>query len=171
VTRAAPVVALEVVGRDGELRERVLALRPRPDQEGYAGVPTRTLVDAEATGALSVAVLEDGEPVGFFVLDVRGVPGGERHRGAVGLRAFFVDARHQQRGIGTAALEALPSLVAVRFPTARAVVLTVNVSNPSALRTYLRTGFHDTGVLYHGGRLGPQRVLLLDLVTPPDRPD
>jgi GNAT superfamily N-acetyltransferase len=155
-------VTLAVV-EDAALRERVLALRPRPDQEGFAGVPPTTLADAERHGALGVAVLDDEEPVGFFVLDARGVPGGGSHPRAVGLRSFFVDARHQGRGIGSAALRALPPLVAERFPAATGVVLTVNVSNPLARRVYLRCGFRDTGVLYHGGELGAQQVLLLDL--------
>ena len=32
-------------------------------------------------------------------------------------------------------------------------------------RVYLNAGFRDTGDRYHGGRLGPQQVLLLDLFT------
>jgi len=39
----------------------------------------------------------------------------------------------------------------------------VNTSNPRAIRTYLRSGFIDTGRLYYGGRLGPQHVLQLSL--------
>ena len=44
-------------------------------------------------------------------------------------------------------------------------MLTVNETNPVARRVYLRAGFRDTGDRYHGGRLGPQQVLLLDLFT------
>jgi len=161
LTRRA-AVTLAVV-EEPLLRERVLALRPRPDQESFAGVPPRTLTDAERHGALGVAVLEADEPVGFFVLDARGVPGGGRHPRAVGLRSFFVDARHQRRGIATAALQALPALVAQRFPHADGVVLTVNVTNPIARATYLSAGFRETGARYHGGDLGAQEVLLLDV--------
>lgn len=158
-----PAAVTLAVVEDAALRELVLELRPRRDQEGFAGVPPTTLADAERHGALGVAVLDDDEPVGFFVLDARGVPGGGRHPTAVGLRSFFIDARHQGRGIGSAALQALPALVAERFPGATGVVLTVNVSNPPARRVYLRAGFRDTGALYHGGDLGPQQVLLLEL--------
>jgi GNAT superfamily N-acetyltransferase len=146
-THAVTLAAVE----DDALRERVLALAPRRDQEGYSGVPRHTLADAERRGALPVAIMADGEPVGFFVLDPAGVPGGQGIRASVGLRAFFVDARFQGRGIGGAAL------------AARAVVLTVNVGNHIARRTYLRAGFRDTGSVHLGGPLGAQQVLVLDV--------
>jgi RimJ/RimL family protein N-acetyltransferase len=158
-----PAVELAAV-RDDELRKRVLALGPRPDQEGYSGVPRQTLADATRRGALPVAMLLDGStPAGFFVLDAAGVPGGGRVRDAVGLRAFFVDARFQGRGVGGAALRALPAFAREHFPKARCVVLTVNTSNPIARHTYLRAGFRDTGEMFFGGVLGPQQVLVLDI--------
>ena len=49
----------------------------------------------------------------------------------------------------------------------RAIVLTVNIVNPNAQAVYERSGFADTGELYHGGQLGPQRVLALALVDQP----
>ena len=158
-THAVTLAAVE----DDALRERVLALAPRRDQEGYSGVPRHTLADAERRGALPVAIMADGEPVGFFVLDPAGVPGGQGIRASVGLRAFFVDARFQGRGIGGAALAALPEFTHARFPSARAVVLTVNVGNHIARRTYLRAGFRDTGSVHLGGPLGAQQVLVLDV--------
>jgi RimJ/RimL family protein N-acetyltransferase len=159
---SAPAVVLAAV-QEAALREQVLGLAPRPGQEGWSGVPVDTLPDAERRGALPVAIVAGGEAVGFFVLDARGVPGGERHRGAVGLRSLFVDARHQRRGIGGAALRVLPAFAREHFPGAHAVVLTVNASNPVARHAYLAAGFHETGERYHGGRLGPQHVLVLDL--------
>ena len=48
-------------------------------------------------------------------------------------------------------------------PDATHLALTVNTSNPLAIRVYLRSGFTDTGRLYYGGRLGPQHVLELPL--------
>jgi len=164
VSAAAPAVVLAAVA-DPALRARVLPLAPRPEQRGWAGVAADTLPDAERRKAVPVAMLVDDVPVGFFVLDRGGVPGAERHRGAVGLRALFVDAGHQGRGIGAAALRALPGFARQRFPGAPAIVLTVNETNPVARRVYLRAGFRDTGERYHGGRLGPQQVLRLDLLA------
>jgi RimJ/RimL family protein N-acetyltransferase len=154
-------VRLAPVGR--ELRERLLALAARPEQERFAGRLTETLPAAEADPEREpVAILEGGEPVGFFVLH-RGPAAGELapERRDVLLRAFLVDAAAQGRGIATAALAALPDFVAERLPGVRRIVLSVNVRNPVAIRTYLRAGFADSGALYHGGAAGPQHVFEL----------
>jgi RimJ/RimL family protein N-acetyltransferase len=158
----APAVGLVAV-TDAALRERVLALAPRRDQEGYSGTPPQTLHDAERRGSLPVAIVLGSEPVGFFILDRAGVPGATHLPAAIGLRAFFVDARHQGRGIAGAALRALPEFARAHFPGARSVVLTVNVDNAIAQRAYLHAGFRRTGDLHLGGVLGPQHVLVLDL--------
>jgi RimJ/RimL family protein N-acetyltransferase len=146
-----------------ELRERLLGLAPRPDQERFAGRLADTLPAAEADPEREpVAILEAGEPVGFFVLH-RGPAAGELAPEArdVLLRAFLVDAGAQGRGIATRALAALPDFVAAHLPGAHRIVLSVNVRNPVAIRTYARAGFADTGRLYHGGMAGPQHVFEL----------
>ena len=60
-------------------------------------------------------------------------------------------------------LRALPPFARERYPDATRLALTVNTSNPRAIRVYLRSGFTDTGRLYYGGRLGPQHMLELAL--------
>jgi RimJ/RimL family protein N-acetyltransferase len=145
------------------LRERLLALAPRPEQERFAGRLSDTLPAAEADPEREpVAILEGDEPVGFFVLH-RGPAAGELapERRDVLLRAFLVDAAAQGRGIATRALAALPDFVSERLPGVRRIVLSVNVKNPVAIRTYARAGFADSGALYHGGAAGPQHVFEL----------
>ena len=146
-----------------ELRERLLALAPRPEQERFSGRLTETLPAAEADPEREpVAILEGDDPVGFFVLH-RGPAAGELapERRDVLLRAVLVDAAAQGRGIATRALEALPDFVAERLPGVRRIVLSVNVRNPVAIRTYQRAGFADSGALYRGGSAGPQHVFEL----------
>ncbi len=147
------------------LRPRVLALAPLPEQEPFSGAARDTLPAAElAPGRYGVVALLDGEPFGFLMLDVgpevRVYAPGD---GVVGVRGVYVDAAHQGRGLGTAMLLALPAFARARHPDAARLALTVNVSNPRAIRAYLRAGFTDTGRLYHGGRLGPQHVLELPI--------
>src|SRR5690349_24663910 len=88
-----------------DLRERLLGLAARPEQEAFAGRLAETLPAAEADPHRTpVAILADGEPAGFFVLH-RGPAAGvlAPHARDVLLRAFLVDARFQGRGIATRA--------------------------------------------------------------------
>jgi len=146
-----------------DLREAVLGLAPRADQERFCGRTRETLPEAEAaSGARGVAILEDSHPVGFFALH-RGPASGAltpTDRDVL-LRGFFVDAGAQGRGIATGALERLPMFLREHLAGVRRVVLTVNVQNPPAIRTYKRAGFVDTGDVYRGGRNGPQHIFEL----------
>jgi RimJ/RimL family protein N-acetyltransferase len=162
-TLARMDVSLHPVGPD--LRDRVLGLGPRPEQERFAGQPAETLPEAEADPQRhAIAILENGEPVGFCVLHRGPGPGGLAPTPCdVLLRGFFVDAAAQGRGIATRALVGLPGFVAEHVPGARRIVLTVNTRNPAAIRTYAKAGFLDRGELYHGGAHGPQHILELSL--------
>jgi RimJ/RimL family protein N-acetyltransferase len=161
--RPRPRVTLAPV--DAALRPGVLALEPHPGQERFSGAPAETLPAAEADPHRHpVAVLEDGVPVGYFALDAG--PDVSLYLsapGTLGFRGFLIDRRHQGRGLATAALAQLPAYVAEHHPWARRLALTVNVTNPAAIRVYRRAGFEDTGRMYHGGRFGPQHVLVMEL--------
>lgn len=153
---------IELVPVDAALRDRVLAIAPLPSQEVYSGHPELTLRTAEADpDRQPVAIVEDGEPVGFFVLD-RG-DSAPAEPGELLLRGFFVDAGAQGRGVATGALDRLAAFVRRHQPGVQRVVLSVNVANRAAIRAYTRAGFADRGDLYHGGSAGPQYVLVLDV--------
>ena len=156
-------ITLAVVGPD--LRDAVLGLAPRADQERFCGRTRETLPEAQAApGARPVVILEDAAPVGFFALH-RGPAAGvlTPSDGDVLLRGFFVDATAQGRGVAGRALERLPMFMREHMPGARRVVLTVNVRNPGAIRTYQRAGFTDTGKVYQGGRHGAQHIFALTI--------
>jgi GNAT superfamily N-acetyltransferase len=148
-----------------ELRERVIALAPLPEQAGFSGRARDTLPPAERNPDRRpvTALDEDGEPVAFFVLDVGPTMPAVHASGTVGVRAFYVDAAHQGRGVGSGIVRALPAFVREHYPDADRIALTVNARNAVAVRAYLRGGFHDTGERYEGGPLGPQHVLVMDL--------
>ena len=147
-----------------QLRDAVLALAPRPEQEPYSGRADQTLPFAESQPTQTPYVItERGRAVGFFVLDTAASPADASSD--LVLRAFFVDAAAQGRGLAKAAVGLLPALVRADFPDVRRVVLTVNVRNPAARTVYLSGGFADDGELYLGGSAGPQHVLRLDLAA------
>lgn len=101
---------------------------------------------------------------GMFKLDPR-YP--ERHEFAdatdLGLRGMLVDFSFQGMGIGGAAMAALPDYAAALYPDKRRLVLTVNLLNPIAYRTYRTAGFRDDGAIYSGGSRGPQHILWAQL--------
>src|SRR5258705_10228942 len=146
-----PEVSLAVV--TPQLKRVVRDLAPTPGQVAWSGTAavSLALVDGHPE-RIAVAALEGERPVGFMVLDtaLESVPG----PGVVGVRGFFVDSRHQGRGVAAAMLGALPGFVRGTHPMAERIALTVNVRNEPARRAYLRAGFRDTGRLYYGG--GPR---------------
>jgi RimJ/RimL family protein N-acetyltransferase len=158
-------MALVRVPAQGPLREAVLRLAPRPEQEEFSGRAEQTLPLAERDPARTpYAAVEDGVPVAFFILD-RTPPDFDPSADLL-LRAFFVDAAAQGRGVAGRAVADLPAVVRRDFPDARTLVLSVNVRNPVARAVYLRAGFTEAGELYLGGSAGPQHVMRLDLRGP-----
>lgn len=146
-----------------DLRDAVLALQVQPDQQVHVGRIIDLLADAESRPSCEpMAVLLDDHTIGFYCIEtvVRTVTGHDLDLPALGLRGFFIDARWQRRGWGAAALEALLRDLASRHPKARLLALTVSADNAAAMALYQRGGFGDSGERYHGGRAGPQHLLL-----------
>jgi GNAT superfamily N-acetyltransferase len=162
-------VTVALVPLDDALRPEVLRIAVEPGQVRFGGVPAQSIPVADREPAReSVVVLRDDVPVGYFQLDTRSVPGAPAAANVIGLRALAIDRSVQGQGIGTAAMAALPAYVRERFPQRRFVALTVNADNPVAISMYAKAGFVDAGLgIYHGGRSGPQHVLVLDVSARP----
>lgn len=146
-------------------RATVRSLRPRPEQEPYSSRAEVTLPAADADPHRTPFVVEhDGVPVGFGVIDRAGnLPQlVDRPEQAALLRAFYIDANAQHLGHGRTAARLLPAFVRSIEPSARILVLTVNESNPAAIRAYTAGGFVVVGQ-YLGGSLGPQRIMVAAL--------
>ena len=144
-------------------KARIAHLALGPGQDAFTADPVARL-SALGQGEEAWAVVEGDAIAGFFVLD-RNISGEHPYArpGEVVLRSLLIDAARQGRGLGRAAMAALPSLVAAEYPGTPAIALTVNVRNTTARSAYLRAGFLDEGDLYHGGRSGPQHVMRLKI--------
>jgi RimJ/RimL family protein N-acetyltransferase len=158
--------AIRVVPMIEDWRPALLALSVAPDQREHIGDMADILADvAMCTGSEAMVILCGDVPVGFCRLDphARSVASRDLEAPALGLRTFFIDAHWQGRSIGTAALQVLLEYVGDKYPAARLIALSVSADNAIASRLYRRAGFEDHGQLYHGGRSGPQRLMLRTL--------
>jgi len=150
-------VSLGPVGADEFYR--VGHLRVAPDQIRFSGTVGQAFELAEPDVDFHCICL-DGEPVGFFKVDrAYAIAHHFARKKEPGIRAFMIDTRFQGQGIATAAIRRLEGYLAERYPAAKSVVLTVNMSNPAALRSYRKGGFVDTGEIWEGGSAGPQLVM------------
>ena len=154
---------IRVVPADATRYQTLLQLQVHEPQRDFVGPIAVSLADAMlCEDSEAMAILRNDEPIGFYRIEKkpRSIADMDFDQPTLGLRSFFIDARWQGQGLGTLALAAVMRDLAQRHPGARQVVLTVNVRNTSALALYRRAGFRETGGLYHGGRSGPQHVML-----------
>jgi RimJ/RimL family protein N-acetyltransferase len=158
--------AVRLVRLAPEAVARVAHLKVAPDQKAFTGSVLSAFRRAEP-GVDLHGIWQDGRPVGFFKIDhcfPRRI--GFARPGELGLRSFLIDRSLQGRGLGSAAVAALPAYLRAATPEASALVLTVHRSNPAAIACYLRGGFVMTGQIWPHGRAGPQHFMRLSLAAP-----
>jgi diamine N-acetyltransferase len=85
-----------------------------------------------------LAIYQDGEPVGFAMW------GYDAEEDSHWIGGFFIDANHQGKGYGRAAMEALLDHLA-RQPGYREAALSYEPENTVARRLYASLGFVETG--------------------------
>ncbi|WP_265499868.1 GNAT family N-acetyltransferase [Paracoccus beibuensis] len=155
------MITLALLGRDRF--EDVSHIAVAPEQEPFSGTIAGHFTVGEPLCDFHV-IRRDGHAVGFFKIDRDYASRMELARpGELGLRGVMIDRAWQGRGIGKAAMALLREHLCQHYPKARGCVLTVNTINAAARAVYLSAGFRDGRELYHGGKIGPQHVLRLDL--------
>jgi RimJ/RimL family protein N-acetyltransferase len=143
--------------------QQALALKVSGEQLKFVGTVQEIFENMPETGHKHV-VLVGEEVVGFFVIDTAYSENYDFcSKGALGLRAFFIDSRYQGKGYGKSSVVALKPYLQQAYSQYSKVYLTVNCTNSSAYRCYSRSGFTDTNDLYLGGAAGPQFVMLMNM--------
>ncbi len=137
----------------------VAHIQVEPDQIRFSGTVAQAFEEDE-DGVDFHAILNSNRAVGFFKTDrlyheTYDFAGTDD----LGLRAFMIDRGAQGKGIATAVVAALSAYLRALYPDRHAVMLTVNMQNPGAIRCYLRGGFEDTGDIHPHGPAGPQHIL------------
>lgn len=133
------------------------------EQVQFTSFPTDVVTDAVAhPDKFPVVIKKDELVVGFFILHLNPPKTHRTHEQSVLLRAFSIDARHQQQGYAKEAMMQLPEFVHHHFPEVTAITLAVNKKNIAAKSLYFKTGYFDTlqSVM---GPIGEQHILAFDL--------
>ncbi len=159
---AAPVT-ITVCRVSPVLAPQVRRLRAAPEQAPFVGDTAVNLQDAQNDPrSEAMAVLADGRAIGFYRLDFAPDAIAERvfDEASVGLRAFLIDAAHQDKGYGARAIEAMCADLRHRHLDRTLLALSVNCRNAAAIAVYTRAGFVESGPLYPYGGVGPQYVLV-----------
>lgn len=142
-----------------------LALAVYPEQQRFVAdyTPIAAIVLAKAYVGVGgrrwtpLLIRSQGGAVGLVAISAPAVEPVEE----CWLYHFFIDRRHQGKGLGRAALETLLDDLRVRYPACATVFLTVHPENLRAQRLYESAGFLRTGQERDGE---PVYVLTLDRV-------
>jgi diamine N-acetyltransferase len=128
------------------IEDAVLALRVTPAQEQFVSGVARSLIDAatQPDGHPWIrAVVADGSPVGFVMVSWDVVPVPHQLWGPYYLWRLLIDARHQGRGHGTAAVGLVAE--AVRAGGGDALFTSCGQGEGSPQPFYEALGFVPTG--------------------------
>jgi diamine N-acetyltransferase len=141
-------VTLREITTENEAAVRALAVAP--GQELFVDTVGNSLDEAASTPDANPwyrAIYAGDEPVGFVMLSLDVPPGRPEHPWRYFLWRLLIDARHQRRGYGTAAMAFVIDLVG-ESPGATDLFTSVWPGGPGAF--YRVLGFEPTGEWFHG---------------------
>jgi GNAT superfamily N-acetyltransferase len=141
-------------------REAVVALRVAASQEGYVSSVADSLAEAHESPEGNPwyrAIYADDQPVGFVMLSWNVTPDPPRVIGPWFLWKLLVDARHQGRGYGRAAVELVADVA--REHGASELLTSYVVGDGGPEWFYRHLGFVPTGEQDENGEI----VVALDL--------
>src|SRR5918999_3264218 len=137
-----------------ENRDAVLALSVAPEQRRFVGTVADALRDAaEIPEGMPWyrAIYADDEPVGFVMLSWNVTPDPPRIIGPWFLWKLLIDARHQRRGYGRAAVRLVADIV--RSEGATELLTSYVPGDGEPWPFYRSLGFRPTGDLDENGEI------------------
>lgn len=147
-------------------RAAVHALELRPEQIEFAGRIDQALAAVttapDSAQRAGLAVLRDGQVLGFLVLARQGQAPAWAPPGSVVVSAMRIHPACQGQGLGSAALRALPAWLQAHWPGCAHLLLQVDDGNAAGRQAYAKAGFHEWGAPVQG-RIGPVRHMALAL--------
>ncbi|AST91164.1 GNAT family N-acetyltransferase [Sutcliffiella cohnii] len=150
---------LELRHFSDEYMDTLNSFRLPEEQVQFTSLPINYKVVTE--GQQRIVILNDKEPVGFFLLhSTERVKEYSDNPKAMLLTALSIDQTQQGKGYAKKAMLLLRDFIANEFPNCKEIVLAVNHRNIAAQQLYLKVGFRDTGIR-RIGPIGEQFILSL----------
>ena len=125
--------------------ERAIQLKPKRSQYRFirAEAVLYSMGRAYIAGHIPLVIEDDGKLIGAIRL--------RNYGHGVGFAAFFIDRKHQGKGLGKKAVLHLIDYVKEQFPKAGEIETAVFPENTVAARLYESVGFKYTGVVNANG--------------------
>lgn len=146
-------------------RQDVVNFELSERQQIYSSLPKTVLDDAltDENRVANIAINEDGDVVGFFVLhQYYQHEGYDTPENVVYVRSLSINEQFQGNGYGTTMMMYLPQYVQMLFPDFNHLYLVVDAENKGAWNVYERAGFMHTATKEEGP-IGKERLYYLDL--------
>lgn len=129
------------------------------EQAKFTALPSEYFEFTE--GQYRIVILNEKEPVGFFVLHATDrVKDYSNNSNALLLTSLSIHQTQQRKGYAKQAMSLLKPFVTSEFPTYNEIVLAVNHQNIPAQTLYSQIGFQDTGKR-KAGAIGEQIIMSL----------
>ncbi|MCW4643340.1 GNAT family protein [Bacillus safensis] len=132
------------------------------EQAKFTALPSEYFEFTE--GQYRIVILNEKEPVGFFVLNATDrVKDYSNNPNALLLTSLSIHQTQQRKGYAKQAMSLLKQFVTFEFPTYNEIVLAVNHQNIPAQTLYSQVSFRDT----HRRKTGPhgEQIIMSLLLT------
>lgn len=146
-------------------REDVVNFELSERQQIYSSLPKTVLEEAlnDDNRIANIAINEEGDVVGFFVLHQHYQHEGyDTPENVVYVRSLSINEKFQEHGYGTTMMMYLPQYVQALFPDFNHLYLVVDAENKGAWNVYERAGFMHAATKEEGP-IGKERLYYLDL--------
>lgn len=146
-------------------RQDVMNFELSERQQIYSSLPKTVLEEAlnDDNRIANIAINEEGDVVGFFVLHQHYQHEGyDTPENVVYVRSLSINEKFQGHGYGTTMMMYLPQYVQALFPDFNHLYLVVDAENKGAWNVYERAGFMHAATKEEGP-IGKERLYYLDL--------
>ncbi|PTF04254.1 GNAT family N-acetyltransferase [Staphylococcus devriesei] len=146
-------------------RQDVLDFKLSERQQVYSSLPKSVLEEAlnDENRIANIAINEEGDVVGFFVLhQYYQHEGYDTPENVVYVRSLSINEKFQGNGYGSTMMMHLPQYVQEVFPEINHLYLVVDAENKGAWNVYERAGFMHAATKEEGP-IGKERLYYLDL--------